>query len=290
VIQFIKQALLQQPSKRDLVNVLIKNMGRHYPERSHKTVHASDVTKPGFCPRQYRLMDVLGLERPDRYVPPALQATFDVGNMTARLVTDEWMGQSVIGHWECVRCTKERLWEKKPQKTQCAAGGHCQWTYKEVQFVHSQSGMSGSIDMMADLGQSVVTAVELKIIKPEDFASIVGPLAEHRVRTRVYLKLIAESTSQFRHCVDTSHAKVMYVSRGFGKKHAETGMILPFKEYDVLRDDQSVQPYFDLAQSVADARKTQKMITFKPCDSLGCSQAKACPVVQQCFSGEYDHG
>jgi hypothetical protein len=80
----------------------------------------------------------------------------------------------------------------------------------------------------------------------------------------------------------------MYVSRGFGKKHAETGMILPFKEYDVLRDDQSVQPYFDLAQSVADARKQKQMITFKPCDSIACSQAKACPVVKQCFSGAHD--
>jgi len=37
--------------------------------------------------------------------------------------------------------------------------------------------------------------------------------------------------------IDATRAKVLYVSRGHGKKHPEHGEVLPFKEFDVARDD-----------------------------------------------------
>lgn len=290
IIKFIADALkASKPAgKKDLVFLLSKNLGRYWPERSHHTVHASDVTKPGFCARQYRIMDMSGMKRPDRWIPAGLKATFDVGNATASLMRNQWAGDYAIGHWDCTTCGKSKLWQSKPGQG-CAAMSNCSWVYREVEFVHPQSKLSGSIDVMMTLGQTKVTAIEIKIIKVDDFEKLVMPLGEHRARTRLYLRLIAESQSPYKGMIDTEHAKVLYISRGFGKKNPDASNgIVPFKEYDVFRDDQSVQPYFDLAQSVADARESGGM-PMGVCDSITCVHAKSCPVRKECFSGEYGH-
>lgn len=287
-VKFIADALnAAVPEKKDVIQVLIKNMGRYYPERSHKVVHASDVTKGNFCARQFRLMDVLEIKRPDQYIPAGLRATFDVGRATADLMTNEWAGESAIGHWECSSCEQVKLWTTKP-KPGCMGMGKCRWRYREVEFVHQPSELSGSIDLLLSLGQKQVTPIEIKIIKAEEFEKIVAPLGEHRARTRLYLRIIAESDSPYKGLVDTQHAKVVYVSRGFGKKNSDQGQgqIVPFKEFDVYRDDLSVQPYIDRAQSVATAR-AEGTIPAKVCDSISCPQAKGCPVKAQCFSGGF---
>jgi len=287
MVKFIQDAMADSSkSKRDIISVLVKTMGRYSPERSHEVVHASDVTKSDFCARQYILFDLLKIQRPDRYIAPGLRATFDVGNATADLVRNEWAAEHAIGNWECTSCKQVKAWQSKP-KPGCAGMGNCNWRYEEVKFVHQPSGMSGSIDLIMALGMTKVTLIELKIMKVEDFDKLIAPLGEHKARTRLYLRIVAESDSPFKQWVDVEHAKILYVSRGFGKKNLDGGgQILPFKEFDVMRDDESVQPYIDRAQSVATARATGT-IPIKTCESLNCSKAKACPVRADCFSGAY---
>lgn len=288
-ISFVAAALqgkVLAEAKKDLVLLLTKNLGRYYAERSHQTVHCSDVTKADFCARQFRLLDVLNKARPDRYIPAGLKATFDVGRATADLVTNEWAGEQAIGHWECKSCGKSKTWTTKP-KQGCLGMGKCNWRYEEVNFVHQPSGLSGSIDLMVSLSEHKATAVEIKIVKADEFEKLVAPMGEHKARTALYLRVIAESDSPYKSWVDTQHAKVLYVSRGFGKKSLDAGnQIVPFKEFDVYRDDQQVQPYIDRAQSVADAR-AKGTIPIRVCDSIGCQMAKACPVKNECFSGAY---
>ena len=272
--------------KKEVVNLLIKRMGKYYPERSHHTVHASDVTKETFCARQYRLLDITGKTRPDRYLAPALRATFDMGKDVADRICNDWLGEDAVGHWHCRVCGKEERFTNKPGPG-CGQLLPCDWKYKEVHFTHAPSKISGSIDLLLNLGGSKATVNELKIIKPEDFADIKAPLGEHRVRTQLYLRIVAESNSPYKPFVDTEHAKIVYVSRGYGKKNENVGMIVPFKEFDVERNDAAVQPYIDRGMTVAVAREAGSVPTHKICPTVLCPTAKTCPVKMECWSGEY---
>lgn len=283
MIKFIADQLTKKVEK-EVIDLLIKSMGTYYPERSHQIVHASDVTKENFCPRQYALMDHLEVKRPERFISPALKATFDVGKATADLVVNDWLGAHAIGHWQCSVCRDTRYFQRKPDP-QIQNGHRCVWRYREVEFFDPQSEISGSMDLLIDLGIGKATIVEIKIMGVDEFADLVAPLGEHRARTRLYLRLVAESTSIYKQWVDIDRAKILYISRGFGKKNA--GVIHPFKEFTVERDDPSVQVYMDRGMAVAQARKTKVIPVARVCDSVGCWTAKSCPVKQECWSGSY---
>jgi len=272
--------------KKDVVTLLVKRMGKYYPERSHHTVHASDVTKEDFCPRKYRLLDVTEKKQPDEFLPAALRATFDMGKDVADRICNDWLGEDAVGHWRCRVCGKEEHFTNKPGKG-CKQLLECDWRYKEVSFVHAEAKISGSIDLLLNLGGTKATVNELKIINPEDFANIKAPLGEHRVRTQLYLRIIAESNSPYKPFIDTEHAKIVYVSRGYGKKNENVGMIVPFKEYDIHRNDEAVQVYVDRGKMVTEARATNTMPQHKICSSVLCATAKACPVKMECWSGEH---
>lgn len=272
--------------KQDAVNLLVKRMGKYYPERSHLVVHASDVTKKDFCARQYRLMDITGTVRPERYLSAALRATFDMGNDVASRICNDWLGEDAIGHWKCQTCGDEKTFSTRPGKG-CIKLQPCNWRYQEVKFIHAASQISGSLDLMLDLGGTKATVIELKITKGEDFESLVAPMGEHRVRTALYLRLIDESNSPLKGLIDTKHAKIIYVSRGHGKKNLNVGQIVPFKEYDVERDDAATQPYIEMGQEVYEARKNHVIPINKVCSAITCFTAKSCPVKSACFSGEY---
>jgi hypothetical protein len=287
-ISFITKAMQEkaiQSTEKDLIEVLIKNMGKYYPERSHKKVHASDVTKPDFCPRMYRILDVLGIKRPDSYINTALRATFDLGNLTADHLVEQWMGDRAVGTWVCRRCETKHMFSKRPE-AKCTNGHSCDWRYEEVSFFSDAHAISGSMDLIADLGGPKFKIVELKIIKADDFEKLVAPLGEHRLRTRLYLRLIEESQNPIRFQLDTAKAKILYVSRGFGKKHPDYGQILPFKEFDIERDDESITGFLNNGLTVKTARETGTVPEAKVCDSISCTTAKGCPVRKQCWSGE----
>lgn len=282
--EFFKKAIeaIATP-KSELIPGIIKNLGKEYPERSHKVVHASDVTKPGFCPRQYALMDLHNVERPPTYIPAGLKATFDVGNMTSDLVREQWMGSMAVGHWQCTACYKTSIMSPKPHIGICSEPSGCNWKYVEVNFVDPDTQISGSIDVLSDLKAPSLFITELKIINPTEFDKIVAPLAEHRIRTILYMYLAEKSKALYSGAISHHRAKILYVSRGFGKK-GELGQITPFKEFDITRDDKVLQPYLAKAREVALYRKGQAPVPARTvCDSPSCVHAKKCPVRAQCF-------
>lgn len=289
-IKYLKSVLEEKAQKsveKSLVHLLVKNMGKYYPERSHKVVHASDVTKDDFCPRQYRLMDAHQVTRPDSYISAALRATFDLGRLTADILVTQWADSFVWGKWRCTTCKETVEFGPKPEPTQCASGANllCDWKYHEVNFVSQYSRISGSIDMLADIGKPKKVPIELKIIKADEFDKLAAPLAEHRLRTMLYLQLIAESDNPVRYQVDTEHAKVLYVSRGYGKMNPDVGQIVPFKEFDVYRDDAAVKLYSERGRAVHIARQEGTIPSEKICPTPACATAKKCPVRLQCWSG-----
>lgn len=267
---------------RTIIDVMQENLGGFKPARSHLTTHASDLTKKDFCPRQTCLLIKTGKTNKDEYINPALQATFDVGNATGDIVAERWGGQSVVGNWECRKCQHRTTFSPKPNLS-CKHGGKCDYKYEEVRFTSKEYEASGGIDAFFNLGSSKLFVTELKIVNVKDFETLAAPLAEHRLRTSMYLKIIEDSSSPYKNQINLNMAKVFYVSRGFGKKHPTYGKILPFKEFDITRDDEAVQPYLDKAMMIKVFKETGQ-VPERMCSSETDTMAKKCAVCTECFA------
>ena len=153
-------------------------------------------------------------------------------------------------------------------------------------FVSKEYGFTGSIDVFFDVGAPKWLVTELKIMKPEDFEKLAAPLPEHRIRTNLYMKLIADSNDPYKDKINVFEARVLYVSRGYGKKNVDHDQILPFKEFVVKRDDTDLQWVLKLAKQVKVWRETGQIpsgICKNPLDKT----AKNCSASKHCFSGSF---
>lgn len=270
-----------------VIKALMQSIAREYPERSHKTVHASDLTKEDFCARQFCLMDIQKVEPKPRYIDTALKVTFDVGRAIGALVCEQWLVERAVGHWYCPACGDYRHFCKRPDDTGCK--GHKpthHWIYQEVGFMDPVLKYTGSLDLLLDLGEARLHVVELKIMAPSMFDPLVAPLAEHRLRTALYLNLVSVSKEPYADQINTAYGTVLYVSRGHGKKHADHNTILPFKEYTIERDDESIAIYLKRAEQVETFR-TKGLLPPRTCPHSICAKANACQVRNICFSDTY---
>lgn len=275
--------------KASILDVLKENLEGYRKARDHTTVHASDVTKPDFCARRLALLDLTGKKKKDEFISMALAATFDIGNATSDLIRERWAGDSAHGFWECRRCEYRSPFGKKPNHT-CKNGGKCDFKYDEAVFLSEKYRISGSIDVFMDLQAPKLFVTELKIIAPDEFEKLAAPLAEHRLRTQLYLKIIDDDAGHLKERINLKEAKVLYVSRAYGKKNTEYhGKVIPFKEFTVQRNDADVSPYLSRAMEV----RTFKELGVMPngiCPTSTDSKAKKCSVCTECFSGTYMAG
>jgi hypothetical protein len=271
-----------------IIQALKEHLGKPLKARSHKEIHASDLTKEHFCPREVALLDTLILTRKDQHVGTAMRVTFDVGELTAKAFTDKWLRDKVVGDWYCLRCAAMRRFVKYPDPTDstggCSTLGHL-WEHMEIRFKDEYFQYSGAIDCILDLGAPKLTIVELKIMAPEMFAKLEAPLAEHRIRTNLYMNLVENSKHPNKDKINTKWAKILYISRGYGKK-GESGEVLPFKEFDVERNDDDLETPLGKALAVKHFRVTGQ-IPGGICPFSYSPEAKSCTVNNQCFSGKY---
>jgi hypothetical protein len=168
----------------------------------------------------------------------------------------------------------------------CGDGSAHVWEYREVSVFSKELGISGSLDVLLDLGTPRYMMVELKIISPEEFATLVAPLPEHRVRTALYLKLMADSDHPYKEKFNLHEARVLYVSRGYGKMNQEFGEVLPFREFVVKRDDASIADLLERARGLQDFRQ-KGVMPVGVCSTAVEKRAQKCSVCKACFSGDY---
>lgn len=280
-MKFIKAAV--KLPDNSLSKIIKENMQGYEHHRGFKHIHASDLTKETFCPREVCLVRKEALTMPKEFLDCARRLTFDVGNMTAQLIAERWAGQAAIGHWRCRSCGDMKMFQRHPAKCKCSKWST--WEYREANFVHTETQASGNIDLIIDLGEPKYRLVELKIIKPEDFAGIVAPLAEHKARTSLYLEIVKGSNSQYKDMINTQEGIVMYVSRGYGKKVEGLG-VLPFKEYRVSINEEQNVPYFDRASAITDFESGIKDLPKRICPNADCTRSKSCGAVEDCFKLE----
>lgn len=285
-MSWLKTATLNaQTPKVGVIDALRQNMGGYQLARSIEVLHASDTTKPGFCPRHLALLMLHEQTKKDEYIGTALQATFDVGKLTAAVLVEKWMGQKAVGNWSCERCGSQVTMQAKPNTPCSSKYGSHRWEYVEPVFVSKEYGISGSLDLLADIGPKLIVT-ELKIMKGEDWEKLLAPLPEHRERTALYLKLVADSDSVYKDLINVHEARVLYISRAYGKKHVQYNDILPFKEFVVTRDDACLEPLLKKAKQVK-IFKEQKLMPQGICNTALDKYAKGCTTCTACFSGKY---
>lgn len=289
-MNFLTAAVKEALGPKTTVTEILKDvLSKPSPPRSIHNTHASDLTKPGFCPRKVALLTKLKIEPKPESPGPAMRATFDVGDAYSTLVREKWMGTAAVGNWRCTGCG--RLWEfvAKPSVcTVCYGAGHHghEIHYEEVRFLHPTLKFSGGIDVFANVGAAKLMLVEIKSIKAEGtgetWETIKAPLAEHRQRTCLYLKLIADCDSPLKARINTEQAIVLYVSKGFGKKLSDQLGVLPFKEFVVDRDDSCLKEPLLKAQRM-ELFRSKGILPPHQCTNPNQPEAKGCSVLAKCF-------
>ena len=285
-MNFIKEAIKKSHAPSvSVVAELNKVLKGFRPARGYTTIHASDITNPTFCPREVALLDITKKPPKGQYIPTALAVTFEMGKVVENLVRSEWLGGITFGDWKCLVCGKKYQNLYKPES---CSSKDCDLKYVEPVFYSNTLGVSGSIDALMKLGPASgkLTTVEIKTVAAEEFAKIEAPLSEHRLRTSLYLQIIETSDHPLKHLIDTNAALILYVSRGHGKKNETHNEILPFKEFEIHRDDSSVGPYVNKALTLKKWRMAY-IIPSGVCTSNVDSRMKSCPVAGECTMGAY---
>lgn len=284
------------PDHRDLLRYhLHRRLVVYERERDPWVLHASDLTREDFCPRERVLLRKLDREPKGRTLTAAQRLVHLVGQQQQELIT-ELLADVAVGDWACSACGAVQ--EFCPRPTSCPECSFDLLHYREMRFTSEVSGGSCGADLLVRLpGRELLVLVEVKGLQKDEFQSLRMPLAEHRVRTSFYLRCIAESGNPAKREIDCTEARILYVTKGgWGQRDPEVsewglgdGAWSPFKEFVVARDDEASGYVFENAVSVT---RCEEDGTYPEgiCPTRMVQRAKSCPVVHECFSGRFPAG
>ena len=269
-----------------IVSLLHGSMSAYDKHRGVDEVHASDMTKDDeFCPKEYAIHHALGKAKKGFAIAAPMRHTFDMGIDIGDRVCNDYLVDFALGDWKCTSCGQLRQFQKKP-KTGCDREDiNCNWRYEEVRLKNPP--ITCGFDLFLDVGKPKARLIELKTMIKEKFVELKAPLAEHRLRTNLYLRMISESPLEDR--VETSVGHVLYIAKSYGNWNPDEGVLTPFKEYEVKRDDKQTDEVVARTVEFQTYRDTDK-VPKKVCPSATCKRAKSCKVVQECFSGKFKSG
>lgn len=271
--------------KQSIIGVLKLHLGGPQPGRSMSVLHASDVTKADFCPRRWALFDIFKKDPQQEYVPTALDVTYQMGLLVERALIEDWSGTSVVGNWQCRHCGESRSMVPQPNGF-CHNGKKHWWKHIQMVLDATKYGIQGAPDALFNIGAPQLVLTEIKTMNPVEFDQIMAPLPEHRLRTNLYMAILEQSLHPHKEKISTQEARVLYISRGYGKLNATWNEILPFKEFVVKRNDQDLQEFLKRAEALKLFRDEAKMPSGICATALD-KYAKKCSVCTACFSGQY---
>ena len=286
---FIKKLQETKQEELTLSKFLQEHLEGYSKARDVAHIHASDLTKddPQFCPREIALLRMTGKKRKDQYIGQSLEVAFEIGEAYHDKIRNDWLRNIAVGHWKCPHCEAKVEFSKLP-KIACPECGSKRWEYDEVRFNSEELDVSGSIDLIVDLKLQKLVITEIKSMDKDQFSDLIAPLAEHRIRTCLYLKIIESSDVKWKDNIDLEHARIIYVTKGYGKK-TETGKFSPFKEYVVNRNDASIQGYLDKAVNLK-AFTDKGIVPCGVCKNSFDPRMKSCTVAPECFGQLYPVG
>ena len=209
------------------------------------------------------------------------------------------IGDATSGNWLCVGCGFTTTRCPRPAACITPACKGTLFTYGGMRVVSEKTGISCGIDLFAALpGRPKLIAVEIKSYDKEKFKALKMPLAEHRVRTSLYLRCLAESGEGWSDVVEVDEADILYVSKGgYGYKTTaptqQWGLRdrawSPFKVFTITRDDSLTEEYVKWALPVHKFNCGGEMPSGV-CPHALATRAENCDLRVQCFSGKYPAG
>jgi hypothetical protein len=152
----------------------------------------------------------------------------------------------------------------------------------------SDDGVTCGIDLLVDVGKPKLRLVEIKTMIKEDFQKLVAPLAEHRLRTVLYLNLV-KNNAALADKIDTNAATVLYIAKSHGNYDKDQGSVTPFKEYEVKYNEEMIEPYLAAATQFGRWKK-HNLMPEPICKHTQTKRAGKCAVAALCFSGKYAPG
>lgn len=282
-------AALKQPlgSLRDLLH---GHINRKDEQRPPWNLHASDITKEdGFCGRYPLLMKMHNIPLPSQNVTTSMAVTWEWGRLVERRVID-WFAEMGLAHgdWLCEHtgCGHTAAWRTKPPA--CGKCGGKRFRYIEPRAKSEWSGANSGLDMLVRMpGRPLLVFTEIKSIDAEKFKELLAPIAEHRVRTMLSLRNIAESDDPKLKEVDNQVAFTLYVSKGgYGTKTANVeGGFTPFREYQITRNDAAIEHYAKNARAAYLALKGEGPMPDRLCKHYTDKKAQRCPAMAECWKG-----
>jgi hypothetical protein len=292
-ISFLKKVADTLPS-RSLKYLLHAHLNGPEDGRPFAVIHASELTKPDeLCPRVYALADVTKTKPKGQWLTTSEQVMYRMGRDQQDAVVNWFadMGRAV-GHWKCIACNHLHEFQKRPQK--CVACNSRAFQPKEVRFTSAINGASCGIDMLVALGDTKLVPVEIKTMAAEQFKGLLAPLAEHRLRTNLYLRIIKESAHSWSNQVDTNKAIVLYIQKG-GYGCADTQLkawglkeqFSPFKDYEIKRIDSETDVLAARAKVVTDFRADKIGMPTGLCTTAMSKRAISCQFKTICFAGDH---
>jgi hypothetical protein len=132
--------------------------------------------------------------------------------------------------------------------------------------------------------------VEIKTIKQEEFRTLVAPIASHKLRSNLYMRLVAESDHEWKDAIDTQESRIIYFCKqGWGVKDPEVLKwgkdkgFSPFKEFSVERDDSQTDAACERATPLHLYRNGEKVQIPRICATALVPTAQSCEVSDLCF-------
>jgi hypothetical protein len=277
-------------------HLLHQKLAGYDEPRPHFPLRASDLlsTRGEFCPREHSLLDLGHGTKKGMFVGTSLRYTFDHGKDTEKRIRNQYLRHIAVGQWRCIVCNYLQTNFTKAPTTKCPQCKYERWEYEEPTFSSPYSGIQGHIDMCAEVGQPKLKLIELKTMAPDEFKSLIAPLAEHRARTSLYLDLAAESTWLPSDRVNTNEAVILYASKAFGIKDdslkaagIKDAAFSPFKEFTIKRDPDINKTAVGKARVLKQWREDKKGMPCGVCANGLTKRAQGCATVGACFSGKF---
>lgn len=294
------QGLAQEKAKVSVKLLLHSKLAGVEAARAHYPLRASTLLKKEteFCPREHALLDLGKGKQLNQFVGTSLRHTFNHGKDNEKRVRNVYLRKEAVGPWRCRVCKFESpLFGFCPDPAPCPKCGHkFHWEYVEPEFVHPESGVQCHVDLLLKFPQKPkLHLVELKTMAPDEFKTLVAPLAEHRIRTAFYLQAVASSTWEHAQRIDTTEASILYISKAFGCKDdslrnqgIKDAPFSPFKEFIIKRDDALNTKSLARAKVLRVFREGGKVdMPAGICQNSMTPRAKACSSCVACFSGQY---
>ena len=269
---------------------LHKNLPKVESHRGYDPLHASDLTKQEreFCPREAALMLKYEGKHAHEVVKTSMSYTFMIGRIIERELRQVWLRDISWGDWECDVCGEKLTFEPSQPCPLCGADPDYM-SYQEVGIQVPELHVVCSPDDLVQLpGRKKLTLLEIKSMDKDHFKKLAAPIAEHRLRTNLYLRLISLSEQSFTEKIDVERASILYVSKGFGIKDPSIGPIdggfSPFKEFDIWRDDDGCEIEYQKLMALAASRKAKfEKLPGRICSMPIDKRAKFCPALGRCF-------